>query len=126
VSTLDLLPTFCALSGAELPKDRTLDGYDVSEALKGRKGPRNEMFYYRSYDLMAVRLGPWKAHFQTQAGYGQPQAEKHDPPLLFNLEVDPGESYNVAEKNPQVLAEIKTLVEKHRAGMKTAESQVDL
>ena len=126
VSTLDLLPTFCALAGIESPKDRTLDGYDVSQAMKGGKSPRNEMFFYRSYDLMAVRLGPWKAHFQTQAGYGQPQAEKHDPPLLFNLEVDPSESYNVAEKHPQVLAEIKTLVEKHQAGMKVAESQVDL
>jgi arylsulfatase A len=125
-STLDLLPTFCSLAGAEPPKDRPLDGYDITSLLKGGKGPRQEMFYYREYELMAVRLGPWKAHFQTQAGYGQAQAEKHDPPLLFHLEIDPGESDNVAAKNPEVLAEIKALVEKHRAGMKPAASQVDL
>jgi arylsulfatase A len=125
-STLDLLPTICSLAGIEVPKDRPLDGYDITPVLTGGKSPRHEMFYYRAYELMAARLGPWKAHFQTQTGYGQPQAEKHDPPLLFNLEVDPGESYNVAAKNSEALAEIKALVEKHRAGIKPAKSQVDL
>jgi arylsulfatase A-like enzyme len=125
-STLDFLPTFCNLAGAETPKDRTLDGYDITAVLKGEASPRKEMFFYRSYDLMAVRVGPWKAHFLTQPGYGQPKADSQDPPLLFNLEVDPGESYNVAPKHPEVLSEIKLLAEKHRAGMKPAPSQVDL
>jgi len=125
-STLDFLPTFCALAGAEAPQDRPLDGYDITPALTGGKSPRQEMFFYRSYELMAARLGPWKAHFLTQAGYNQPQADKHDPPLLFNLDVDPGESYNIADKNPAVLAKIQALVEQHRSGMKAALSQVDL
>jgi arylsulfatase A len=120
------LPTFCGLAGVEVPKDRQIDGYDISAALKGGKSPRNEMFFYRSYDLFAVRQGAWKAHFLTQAGYNQPQAEKHEQPLLFNLEIDPGESYNVAAQNPEVLAKIKALVEKHRAEMQAAPSQVDL
>src|SRR5262249_2629142 len=108
------------------PKDRPLDGYDITPALAGGKSPRPEMFFYRSYDLMAARLGPWKAHFLTQAGYNQAEPEKHDPPLLFNLDTDPGESYNGAEKNPAVLAKIHALVEQHKAGMKPAPSQVDL
>jgi arylsulfatase A len=125
-STLDFLPSFCGQAGIKTPEDRTLDGYDISAALLGGASPRREMFYYRAYELMAVRLGPWKAHFQTQTGYGQPQAERHDPPLLFNLEVDPGERFNVADRSPEALKEIAALVEKHRAGMKFAESQVDL
>jgi arylsulfatase A len=125
-STLDLLPTFCSLAGANVPRDRPLDGYDLSAVLKGGKSPRREMFYYRGFELMAVRLGPWKAHFQTQSGYGQPMQEKHDPPLLFHLEVDPGESYNVAAKHPEVVAQIKALAEQHRAGMQPAPSQLDL
>jgi arylsulfatase A-like enzyme len=125
-STLDFLPTFCALAGAEVPKDRPLDGYDVTSVLTGGASPRKEMFFYRSYDLMAARQGPWKAHFLTQTGYGQAQPDKHDPPMLFNLDVDPGESYNVAGKNPAVIDKIKALVEQHRAGMKTVPSQVDL
>jgi arylsulfatase A-like enzyme len=125
-STLDFLPTFCALAGVDAPKDRVLDGYDLTAALAGGKSPRKEMYYYRAYELMAARLGPWKAHFQTQTGYGQAQAETHDRPLLFNLEIDPGESFNVAGKHPDVLREIQPLVEKHRAGMKAAQSQLEL
>lgn len=124
-STLDILPTFCKLAGIEPPSDRPLDGYDIREVLKGGPSPRREMFYYRAYELMAVRLGPWKAHFLTQAGYGQPQPERHDPPLLFHLEIDPSERFNVAAQHPEVLAEIQALVEKHRAGLKPAPSHVD-
>jgi arylsulfatase A len=125
-STLDFLPTFCSLAGIEAPKDRPLDGYDITAVIKGGKSARKEMYFYREYELMAARVGPWKAHFLTQAGYNQPKADKHDPPLLFNLEVDPGESYNVAAKHPEVLAAIQAAVEKHRAAMKPAASQLDL
>jgi arylsulfatase A-like enzyme len=125
-STLDLLPTLCAQAGIDLPKDRDLDGYDITPALAGGKGPRNEMFYYRGFELMAVRMGRWKAHFQTQASYGQPQAERHDQPLLFDLLVDPSEKYDVAEKHPEVLAKIQLLAERHRADLKPAASQLEL
>jgi arylsulfatase A-like enzyme len=124
-STLDFLPTFCALAGVDLPADRPLDGYNLAPLCHGDKSPRREMFYYRGFDLMAVRLGPWKAHFKTQTGYGQPQAESHDPPLLFNLEIDPSERFNVAAANPAVLAEIRALADKHLAGMKPAPSQLE-
>jgi arylsulfatase A len=124
-STLDLLPTICSLAGIEPPRDRLLDGYDVLATLKGKPSPRREMFYYRGFELMAVRLGAWKAHFQTQSGYGQPSSERHDPPLLFNLEVDPSERFNVAAANPDVVQEIAALVEKHRAGMQAAPSQLE-
>jgi arylsulfatase A-like enzyme len=124
-STLDILPTALALAGVDLPKDRPLDGYDISPALAGGKSPRQEMFYYRGFELMAVRLGPWKAHFQTQSGYGQPMAEKHDPPLLFNLEVDPSERFNVAAANADRLQAMGALVAKHRSSMHAAPSQLE-
>jgi arylsulfatase A-like enzyme len=41
-STLDLLPTACALAGAELPSDRTFDGGDLSPVLFGTgESPRD-------------------------------------------------------------------------------------
>ena len=124
-STLDLLPTAAALAGVAVPKDRPLDGYDISPALAGGKSPRQEMFYYRGFELMAARLGPWKAHFQTQTGYGQAMAEKHDPPLLFNLDVDPSERFNVSAANPDVVKDIEALIAKHRAGMQPSPSQLE-
>jgi C-terminal region of aryl-sulfatase/Protein of unknown function (DUF808) len=67
--------------------------------------------------LGAVRLGAWKAHFQTQNGYGQPKHEMHDPPLLFHLGRDSSEKRNVAGKHPEVLAEIAEALVAHKNGI---------
>jgi len=125
-STMDIFATACALAGAPLPEDREMDSYDLTPVLKGT-GPaeRDTFFYYRGYRLFAVRMGPFKAHFMTQDGYGQRQPEKHDPPLLFNLGVDPGEQWNVADQHPEVLAQIMKEVEKHKAKMKFAPSELE-
>jgi arylsulfatase A-like enzyme len=125
-STMDLFATAHHLAGLELPKDRTLDSYDLTAVLHGQ-GPskRKLLCYYRGYDLMAVRQGPFKAHFKTQSGYGDRERKSHDPPLLFNLEIDPGESYDVAAKHPEVIAAIRTATAAHRQAMKPAESQLE-
>lgn len=125
-STLDLLPTLCAQAGAALPENRPLDGYDITPALAGGKSPRDAMFYYRGYELMAVRQGKWKVHFQTQSGYGQPQPEKHNPPLVFDLLADPGEKYNLAAHEPAVIAAVQKLVAEHQPSIEPAASQLEL
>lgn len=126
-STLDLLPTAWALAGVALPDDPILDGYDLTPLLlEGTAGPRREMFYYRGPDLYAVRLGPWKAHLITQPGYGRGRREEHVPPLLFNLDVDPSETTNVAEDHSEVLAEIEALVTEHRKTIKPVPSQLEI
>jgi arylsulfatase A-like enzyme len=125
--TMDLFSTLCRLGDAESPMDRDMDSYELTSVLEGQgKSQRDFYFYYRGYTLMAARVGPWKAHFLTQTGYGQPEPEAHDPPLLFNLEVDPGEKYNVAEKHPDVIDEIRRRVEQHRETMSPAHSQLEL
>ncbi|RMF38158.1 MAG: arylsulfatase [Planctomycetota bacterium] len=129
-STMDLMATFAAMAGARLPTDRVLDSLDLSPVLRGESasGPRNHVFYYRAYELMAVRLGPWKAHFKKQGSYGTlPKVlTECDPPELYHLEVDPGEQYNVAEEHPEVLDEIEALVQQHRQHLRPADSQLEL
>ncbi|MEX0938622.1 MAG: sulfatase [Pirellulales bacterium] len=126
-STLDIFATAHKLAGAELPDDRTLDSYDMSPILfDDGKGAREEMFYYRGTRLMAVRLGPWKAHFITQPAYGGGGQQEHDPPLLFHLDHDPSEKYNRAEEHPEVLARIQDLVERHRETLDAPASQLEI
>lgn len=125
-STLDILPTACALAGVALPDDRAYDGYDLSPLLiDGKESPRKEMLYYRGDELYAVRFGPWKAHFITQTGYGG-RPQKHDPPLLHNVEVDPSETTDVASEHPEVLTEIAAVVEKHRSDVEPVPSQLEI
>ncbi len=124
-STMDLLPTVLALAKAPLPEGKVLDGRDLAPVLfRQQTLPAQPFFYYRGEKLMAVRLGEWKIHFQTQAGYGEPQARTHQPPLLFHLGRDPGESYNVAAEHPEVVAELEAAAAAHRAAMVMAPSQL--
>jgi arylsulfatase A-like enzyme len=120
--SMDLYPTLLGLGGAAVPKDRVVDGVDLSPVLfGGGHNQRDTMIYYRGDELFAIRKGAFKAHFQTAPGYAAPGAplvfEKHNPPLLFNLEQDPGEKINVANEHPEVVAEIQHVLEQHRQGL---------
>ena len=127
-STMDLFTTCLTLAGAQVPTDRVIDGVDLSGVLLGTgPSPRETLFYYRGTQLMAVRMGPWKAHFHTQGGFGPAARERiaHDPPLLYQLEHDPSEMHDVAADHPEVIAAILRERDRHQAGVVPVPSQLD-
>jgi arylsulfatase A len=124
-ATLDLLPTLCALSGAAPPRDRILDGDDLSGVLlRGEKSPRQDVFFYRGPKLYAVRHGPFKAHFFTRPEYGPGPEVAHDPPLVFNLDEDPGEKYDVAARHPEAVAALRRVAAAHARTVAPVENQL--
>lgn len=127
-TTMDIYATSLALAGAKLEDDRIVDGYDLTESLQGKaKSPRDLVYYYRGTKLMALRKGPWKAHFATQESYtGNNRLNEHDPPVLYNLEVDPSEKWNVADQHPEVIAEIKAAAEAHKETVVPVPSQLEI
>ncbi len=127
-TTMDIYSTSLALAGARLEKDRIVDGYDLTESLKGNsKSPRENVYYYRGTRLMALRKGPWKAHFATQESYtGNNKLTEHDPPMLYNLEVDPSEQWDVAEEHPEIIAEIKAVAVAHGKTVVAVPSQLEI
>lgn len=123
---LDLFPTACRLAGAAVPTDRAIDGFDLGGVLfENAPSPRRVFFYYRGTKLFAVRKDQWKLHLYTQKGYGQPQPDPHDPPLLFDLGADPGESFDLAALHPAVVADLLQEIESHRATVLPAPSQLE-
>lgn len=127
-STMDLMRTFAGLAEAELPDDRPLDSYDLEPVLRGEShGTRDRLFYYRAYELMAVRLGPWKLHYQEQGSYGTEPRKltKCETPKLYHLEHDPSERYNIAKQHPDVIERIQLAVEAHRSDLVAAETLLD-
>jgi len=129
-SSMDIFPTCLSLAKAELPTDRDYDGYDMTKFLKGETGKiRDAIFYYRSDQLYAVRKGKWKMHLQTiekpYQGENKVYEDRRDNPLLFNVAEDPSEKYNVAEQNPEIIEEIKTLVQEHRENLTIAPSVIN-
>jgi len=128
-ATLDLMPTFVSLAGGNLPTDRQYDGVDLTPHLTGTApSPRETVYYYRGKQLMAVRHGPWKAHYMTRDAYGPSSREKktHNPPLLFNLDIDPAERFNVNAKHEDVLKEIDSIVKEHRKNLDVPPSQLEI
>ncbi|MDF7802009.1 sulfatase [Pontiellaceae bacterium B1224] len=88
LSTLDLFPTFAALAGIDVPRNRPLDGFDIRSVLKGdfKSAPQREWYLYRG---QAIRVGDWK---YVKSG------KKVE---LFNLAKDVGEKHNVAKQYPE-------------------------
>ena len=127
-TTMDLFTTFSLMAGVAIPGDRIVDGLDLSPVFfRGKASPRQEVFYYRGDELYAVRSGAFKAHFITEGGYSGNAAEQHDPPLLYNVDVDPSENFDVAADYPEVLEKIRRLVAEHQANMvKGADQLKDL
>jgi arylsulfatase A-like enzyme len=127
-ATMDLLPTFCALAGTKPPADRKLDGHDLSDVLTGKsaKSPRQEVFYWRSSELYAVRSGPWKMHLIIDEAFAVgSKPRKPAPPELYHLDTDPSEKHDVARQHPDVVARLKQLAKEHVAGIEPAEDQMN-
>ncbi|MFD1218188.1 MULTISPECIES: arylsulfatase [Microbulbifer] len=123
VGGLDLMATFAALAGIELPKDDRggapiiFDSIDMSPILFGTgKGQRNSWFYFTEDELTpgAARVGQYKAVFNlrgddgaqtgglsvdTNLGWKGPQKYVATVPQIFDLWQDPQERYDVFMNN---------------------------
>lgn len=126
-STMDIYTTSIKLAGGTVPTDRVVDGQDLTPVLlQNGPSPRGELVYYRGTKLMAIRKGPWKAHFITKPAYGREPFQEHDPPVLYQLEHDPSEKYDVAKDHPEVIKALKAAAEKHRKTVKPVPSQLEI
>ncbi|MFC3879626.1 sulfatase [Algoriphagus namhaensis] len=113
-STKDVYTTVAKLVGAEIPVDRVVDGIDLFSSEEMTQDSERTFFYY-GFDntVFAVRKGKWKLHIRTHSQTGNKHFE--DPlPLLFDLDTDPSEKYNLAKDHPEIVLELLTHVESHQ------------
>ena len=126
-ATIDLLPTIAGLAGAELPKDRIIDGKNIWPLMSGRSGaksPHEAYYFYWNRELQAVRSGQWKLHFPHEyrtldgppGSGGRPGTYKQVKIdlSLFDLNSDISETTNVADKHPEVVKRLQALAEQAR------------
>jgi arylsulfatase A-like enzyme len=102
----DLLATAAELVGARLPDNAGEDSVSILPAILGTaKGPLREATVHQSMggDL-AIRQGPWKLVFLKS---GQRE--------LYRLDTDLGETKNVADANPDVVAKLAVLMKRYVA-----------
>ena len=107
-ATIDFMPTFSNICGFDLPKDIHIDGIDQTELLTGKRKTGRNFFYF---DKAGVRKGKWKYLKPNAYFYGyavEDNRKKNDE--LYNLEIDIGETNNLAKKFPEKVAELKELM----------------
>ena len=135
----DLFPTVLGLAGLAPPRDRAIDGKDLWPLLSGASDadPHDALFFFNANVIDGARSGPWKfyrwvnlytwpvpldkpntltgrtAHAYT---YTDPETGEtahlvtHDP-LLFDVTVDGGESYDVSGRHPDVTARLGAAID---------------
>lgn len=124
-SLVDLLATFAAMTGAELPNNAGEDSYNQLRSLQGESSgqPIREATVYHSLrGMFAIQKGPWKfIDGQTSGGFKGPQELKEvqkDPSApagqLYNLDTDLSESNNLYTQHPEKVAELKALLSRYQ------------
>ena len=120
-SNLDVMPTLCTVCGLKLPA-KPLDGVDKAEVLleDKRSTEVKPVLYFspmgdRGIDIHCIRRQEWKLrvaqgiegeiYINDRTTHAKRSAWL-ERPELYNLAVDPAESYNVAELHPQIVKEL--------------------
>lgn len=95
---VDLFPTLVGLAGGTVAPDLPLDGVDVWPAITGGAASERLLLLNAGAGWAALRRGPWKLiERRARAGVA---------PELYDLSRDPGESENLAEREPRILADL--------------------
>ena len=107
---IDFFPTFLAMAGVELPKDRSIDGKDLLPLLTGEslESPHEQLFYVMNVKAYAVRQ---RDHYKYYASATSDNASYLGMgllhPFLFDLNVDPNESYDQRAHDPERAARMR-------------------
>ena len=123
---MDILPTFLEISNSTTIDDRILDGLSLKNTLHNLdKSERKKIIYYREREIYAIRHGDFKAHFITKGAYNYPEKTEKiilGKPLLYNLNIDPSEKFNVANENPEILKKIFKIKQDHENNLNAPEN----
>jgi arylsulfatase A-like enzyme len=135
----DLYATALDLAGVATPADRAVDGVSLWPVLSGGSETLGErpLFYFHDYDVEAMRRGPWKlvrsiSHWTWPVPLDKPDtlvgglagARDYTPPgtdeviptlgtlpLLYRVDRDAGEAYDLkahyAERVDEMMAEVE-------------------
>lgn len=107
--TIDLLPTFAKLAGADPPTDRVIDGKDIWLLMAGSKevkSPHEAYYFYRGTRLEAIRAGIWKL------------VRRNKKIELFDLKDDLSETKNLAGEKGDVVERLTAMMDKFDSELK--------
>ncbi|MEP5566322.1 MAG: sulfatase [Halioglobus sp.] len=119
---IDLMPTILEILQLPPPNDRVMDGRSMLAMMtEGTASAHQYLHYYDGETLFAVRDQRFKYRGAAGVFYGTDQmpisGAVPQKEWLFDLQSDPGESYDVSARHPQKLAELRTEFNRKKAEM---------
>ena len=93
--TFDIMPTSMALAGIEAPEGLKMDGVNVAGAIFKNESLPHKIRFWNMDSKGALRDGHWKI------------VASGSESLLFDLEVDPRETKNIAAQYPERVTEMR-------------------
>ncbi|HTO09180.1 MAG TPA: sulfatase-like hydrolase/transferase [Myxococcota bacterium] len=94
---VDVFATAAAAAGAPLPADRVIDGVDLVKRVRGEPDSRQrDAIYWRSGHYRSILSHGWKLQ----------SSERPEKIWLFDLSNDPTEQKNLADAQPEKVAEL--------------------
>lgn len=94
--SLEMFPTLMAMADLPMPATRPLDGKNIWPAVRDRTASPVESYYWSWHTEDAIRTADWRMHRFC------------DHVDLYDIHKDIGETANVADKHPEVVASLKT------------------
>ena len=134
VSQCDLLATCAALLGVTLPKDAGEDSFSFLPVLTGTEDGRPRRTFTLQQDFrsgVSIRQGDWKYLDHQGSGgngygpgqlarYALPESAPTAPGQLYDLRNDPGERRNLCLERPEIVRELKGLLEQSKVRGRSA------
>ncbi|NKF23528.1 sulfatase-like hydrolase/transferase [Solimonas marina] len=102
VAHVDIAAIAAAAAGTQLPPNRVNDGVDILPYLTGEKSgtPHHNLFWRSGGDAVLIQDG-WKLQ----------RTERPKKDWLYDLDTDPTERHNLADAQPQRLAQMTAILE---------------
>jgi arylsulfatase A len=112
VHQADLMATIAEILGTHLPDDAAVDSCSLLPLLKGSDRPiRATAVSCSSEGVPSLRRGPWKFIPRPGSGGWSRGGDPSQPIQLYHLGNDLGETTNLADVEPQLVAEMQALLE---------------
>ena len=119
ITSVDFLPTFASLAGADLPSSQPVDGTDISPLFHGKEIEERSVFWHYplylqgrglTIDVPGGKTYSWRGFPSTSLRRGDWKLiEFHEDNTvgLYNLKDDPGEQKNLAASMPDKAAALR-------------------
>ena len=94
--SLEMYPTLMAMAGLKMPETRPLDGKNIWPALRDNTASPVDSYYWSWHTEDAIRTAEYRMH------------RFNDHVELYDIRNDIGETKDVSDRHPEVVASLKT------------------